>query len=116
MTFEMVWSVYPRKVAKKDAAKAWEKVKPEWHAVIVKAITAAKRTDQWRRDGGMFVPYLGTYLRGERWTDELESDLTMGECMWNCNGTREPGRPKCAKAGSKEKNGVIYCADHAGRV
>lgn len=116
ITFESVWKIYPRKVAKKDAEKAWSKVKPEYRQAIFDAVTRARQTDQWRRDGGMFVPYLATYLRGERWNDEIESEATMGQCCWNQNGTREPGRPRCTSPASKEKNGVIYCNAHAGMV
>jgi hypothetical protein len=117
ITFDDAWASYPRKVAKKDAMKAWAQIKPEWHTTIIEAIGRSRRTDQWRKDGGAFIPYFATWLRGERWNDEfdVEVDLTMGQCCWNQHGTRENG-PRCALPATKEKNGVVYCAAHAGRV
>jgi hypothetical protein len=115
--FDAFWRAYPRKVARKDAEKAWLSVKPDDRPKIIAAIARAKKCDDWRRDGGRYIPYAGTYLRGERWNDEfdVEVDLTMGQCCWNQHGTRENG-PRCALPATKEKNGVVYCAAHAGRV
>jgi hypothetical protein len=117
ITFDMAWSRYPRKVAKKDAMKAWAGVSPVDYPVIMKAIEAHRKSDQWRKDNGSYIPYFSTWLRGERWNDEfdVEVDLTMGQCCWNQHGTRENG-PRCALPATKEKNGVVYCAAHAGRV
>lgn len=115
-SFSDFWRAYPRRVARKDAEKAWAKIHPEDYAKIFAAILKARKSDDWKRDDGRYIPYPATYLRGERWTDELESDLTMGECMWNVNGNREYGKGKCTKQGSKEKNGVVYCQTHAAMV
>lgn len=113
--FDDFWQLYPRRVAKKDAEKAWKAVPREAYPLIFAALPKQRQTDDWRRDSGKFIPYPASYLRGERWTDELQADLTMGECMWNINGNREDG-PKCSKPGTTEKNGAIYCAGHANRV
>jgi hypothetical protein len=115
-TFADFWKLYPRRVARKDAEKAWLRIEPEIYPKIFAAVAKARTTDDWRRENGKYVPYPASYLRGERWDDELETDLTMGVCCWNQNGTREPGKPRCARPATKEKNGVVYCADHAGRV
>jgi hypothetical protein len=116
ITFDTFWRAYPRRVARKDAEKAWAKIPPEQHQQILNAITQARKSDDWRRDEGRYIPYPASYLRGERWTDELESDLTMGQCCWNQNGGREEGKPRCPNGASVEKNGVVYCKAHAGRV
>lgn len=114
-TFSDFWRLYPRRVARKDAEKAWARVKPEDYPKIFAAVERAKQTDDWNRENWRFVPYPATYLRGERWEDELDAPL-MGQCCWNQNGTREPGSPRCNKQASKEKNGVVYCTIHAGQV
>lgn len=116
ITFADFWKAYPRRVARKDAEKSWAKIPAETHRKILEAVLKARSTEDWRKDNGRFIPYPATYLNGERWEDELDTDMTMGECMWNCNGTREPGQPKCSQPGVKEKNGVIYCASHMTRV
>jgi hypothetical protein len=112
VSFSDFWAKYPRRVAKKDAEKAWRGIEPIEHQKILRALEQQKRSDQWRREGGQYVPYAASWLRGERWTDELEGDLSMGECAWNRHGTREPGKPKCTNAGSTEKNGIVYCQQH----
>jgi hypothetical protein len=115
-SFADFWRAYPRRVAKKDAERAWLKIAAECYPKIFAAIAKAKRSDDWRRDEGRYIPYPASWLRGERWDDELESDLTMGQCHWNINDNREPGKGRCNNQASREKNGVVYCAAHMGRV
>jgi hypothetical protein len=113
VSFSDFWAKYPRKVAKKDAERAWKQIDPTEHQKVLAAIDRHRKSEQWRKDGGQFIPFPASWIRGERWTDELEGDLSMGECCWNRNGTREPGKPKCTTSGSTEKNGIVYCAHHA---
>ena len=45
----------------------------------------ACQQEQWRHDGGKWIPYAGTYLRGERWADVHEIELTNvvdGKMWW----------------------------------
>lgn len=69
--FEEFWDAYPRKAGKRDAAKAWAKLKPDdaLCGTIMAALEQHKRCDMWAKDDGRFVPYPATYLRGERWND-----------------------------------------------
>lgn len=70
VSFDKFWSIYPRKVAKKKAMQLWEKLNPNPLLVekIIKAISAAAETDQWRRG---FIPHPTTYISQERWNDEI---------------------------------------------
>lgn len=70
--FERVWSVYPRKVGKDAAAKAFAKRKPDAALVdtMVKAIEAQRSSREWQKDGGQFIPHLATWLNGGRWMDD----------------------------------------------
>ena len=75
--FESWWKQYPRKLAKGDARKAWHqtsKIRPPVGRLI-KAVIAARGCEQWRKDGGSFIPYPATWLRQERWEDVHEIDL-----------------------------------------
>jgi hypothetical protein len=77
MSFDEFWKAYPRKIAKADARKAWEqteKFRPKTEEVL-KAVETAKKTEDWRKDGGKFIPYPATWLRGERWEDDYGIDL-----------------------------------------
>lgn len=113
--FEKAWSTYPRRVAKKDAQKAWAKVDSKEHQKILLAIASQRKSESWRKDGGKFIPHFATWLNGERWNDELDADLSMGECSWNCNGNRGP-EPKCTNAATVEKKGTAYCKRHGDQV
>ena len=72
--FEMFWEVYPKKVAKQAAVKAWQKLKPgdELTAIIVESVKQQTHSEQWSKDNGRFIPYPATWLNGERWKDEAE--------------------------------------------
>jgi hypothetical protein len=67
--FEAFWMAYPRKVGKKAAAQAWQRLAPDdaLAAVIVDAVRAQHLEDRDRQ----FVPHPATWLNGERWTDEV---------------------------------------------
>lgn len=70
--FELFWSDYPRKEGKKAARKAWDKIRPGQDQLgqILNALRIQKRSDQWTRDGGQYIPHPATWLNGERWKDE----------------------------------------------
>lgn len=72
--FDTFWKAYPRKVNKQAAQKAFDKLKPS--ADLFKAIMAGlenhKKSNQWTRDNGQYIPHASTWLNGKRWEDELE--------------------------------------------
>ncbi len=72
--FDLFWSVYPKRVGKKDAIKAWGQIKPNEETVkaIIEGVERWKASEQWTKDGGQFIPYPATFLRGERWNDECQ--------------------------------------------
>ena len=75
--FDTFWALYPKKVAKADARKAWAQTKdirPELTNLLT-AITSACKTESWMKSGGAFIPYPATWLRGERWDDIHEVTL-----------------------------------------
>lgn len=63
---------YPVKKRKDAARKAWEKLNPspELIATIMKALEAQKRSPEWLRDGGRYIPHPATWLNERRWEDE----------------------------------------------
>lgn len=70
--FETLWSEYPRKVGKDAAAKAFAKRRPDAAllAAMVAAVKAQRQSEQWRKDGGQFIPHLSTWINEGRWQDE----------------------------------------------
>jgi len=69
--FFTFWSAYPVKKGKGNAEKSWEKLQPDIE-VVLSAIEAQKKTDQWVKDNGKFIPYPATWLNQRRWEDEVE--------------------------------------------
>jgi hypothetical protein len=72
--FDRFWAEYPRKVGKKDAQKAWKKLKPSKSLVdkMINAVEEQKRSDQWNRGGGRYIPNPSTWINQGRWDDELK--------------------------------------------
>jgi DNA replication protein DnaC len=75
-TFENFWLLYPRKVAKLDARKAWLRLKPAQAAECLTSLVGWRKV--WMARGELeFVPHAATWLNGERWEDELPATQTM---------------------------------------
>lgn len=73
--FERFWKLYPKRVGKGDAFKAYEKSRKRVDfQTISEAIESQKKSDQWNRDGGQYIPNPATWLNQDRWEDELELD------------------------------------------
>ena len=72
--FLAFWEKYPNKKAKMAAWKAWQKngIKKVPLETILKAIELQKNTDQWKKDGGQFIPHPATWLNQHRWEDEID--------------------------------------------
>ena len=70
--FAEFWKAYPKKVGKASCLKAWKKLKPtaELHDHIMAALEDQKRSEQWQREGGRFIPNPLTWLNQGRWDDE----------------------------------------------
>lgn len=73
--FDRFWKVYPRHVAKANARKAFEKLKPtpELLDAILVAIAAQRVSPAWLKDNGQFIPHPTTWLNGRRWEDEIQA-------------------------------------------
>ena len=89
--FQAFWEVWPKRCAKADARKAWAQTKdirPEL-TNLLSAVKAACKTEAWMKSGGAFIPYPATWLRGERWEDELEVFLpnVVNEKPWHETAT-----------------------------
>lgn len=71
--FDRFWAAYPKKIAKKDAEKAFRKLDPDdgLLAAMMASLDRWKMSEQWTRDGTAYVPNPATWLNGERWKDEV---------------------------------------------
>ncbi|MDD0969705.1 helix-turn-helix domain-containing protein [Pseudomonas aphyarum] len=71
--FDQFWKLYPKKKSRKDALKAWAKLKPndELRQTLITALGRHCISEDWAKDGGRYIPNAATWLNGERWHDEL---------------------------------------------
>lgn len=70
--FAIFWKLYPKKVSKADAVKAWGKIKKDMLPTIMQALSDHLVCDQWVKDGGQFVPNAATWLNKKKWEDEVK--------------------------------------------
>jgi hypothetical protein len=68
--FNQFWEAYPKKVGRDAALKSWEKVKPPIDDVIY-SLAWQKKTEQWSKNNGQYIPNPSTYLNQGRWKDEM---------------------------------------------
>ena len=75
--FEQFWAVYPKRIGKGAAYRSWLKIKPNNGIlkIIINSIEKQKHCDQWKRDGGQFIPHPATWLNQSRWEDETHVKL-----------------------------------------
>ena len=73
--FDRFWSAYPRKVAKPAAIKQFKAIDPDEETLqkMLSAIEKNKRSEQWQKDGGQFIPYPATWLHQRRWEDQTQA-------------------------------------------
>lgn len=75
MMFERFWRAYPacRHVHKDRAARAWRKLNPDLETCrrMSDALETQKRSAQWTKDGGEYIPHPATWLNGRYWEAEI---------------------------------------------
>jgi len=72
--FDLFWSVYPRKVKKREALDVWKRKKldSKFQVLISDVENRLQKDDAWKNG---FIPHPTTYLRGERWNDEIQKPV-----------------------------------------
>lgn len=82
--FERFWAVYPRKVGKGAAKRSFLKYKPDDALTekMISAVEAQKQTEQWKRDGGQYIPHPATWLNQMRWEDELMPEAPRQDTVY----------------------------------
>ena len=73
--FSDFWLMYPRRVARKDAVRAWCRLSSAEQVAALTGLVGWRR--EWlRRDELQYVPHPATWLNGARWEDELPVTAT----------------------------------------
>jgi len=71
--FDTFWAAYPKKRSKDEAKAAWKKLNPDaaLQRVMLAAIDQQRRSVDWSRDNGQYIPHPATWINKKRWTDEI---------------------------------------------
>jgi hypothetical protein len=67
--FEKFWESYPRKTGKGAARNAWAKAKLPEIDLILSALHKAKKSPDWLKERGAYIPHPATWLNQCRWED-----------------------------------------------
>jgi hypothetical protein len=71
--FDKFWQAYPKKKGKGAAEKAFNNAKKlsDFNLdAIIMAIEKQKKSQDWKKDGGQFIPHPSTWINQKRWLDE----------------------------------------------
>ena len=72
--FDAFWQAYPKKKSKGQAEKAFVKINPDeqFLATMLAAIEQAKKSGDWLKEDGKYIPYPATWLNAKGWEDEYK--------------------------------------------
>ena len=79
--FNIFWEEYPKKVSKLKAFDTFKKIKPtdDLIKIIISKLELLKKTDDWIKDNGQYIPNPATWLNGHRWEDEIKPGGNNGK-------------------------------------
>ena len=69
--FEAFWKAYPKRIGKAKALAAWKRAKRPALEDVLCRLEALKASDQWKKDGGQFIPHPATWINRGGWDDEV---------------------------------------------
>lgn len=72
--FDKFWEEYPKKENKQITEVVWMNLNPNssLQEKIIKDVKHKKNTDDWKREGGKYIPQPKNYIQGRRWEDKTE--------------------------------------------
>lgn len=71
-TFEQFWKVYPKRKSRGQAEKAFSKINPDEQLLtkILESVERAKKSEDWIKENGKYIPHPATWLNAKGWLDE----------------------------------------------
>ena len=72
--FEAFWNAYPKvkQKSKQEAREAFAKVDVPLQTLL-DALEVQKRSNDWTKDGGQYIPYPAKWLNKRRWEDSMDA-------------------------------------------
>ncbi len=75
--FQRFWDLYPKKSNRMRALEAFQEVQVPIQ-VLLDALGKQRRSHQWNRENGRFIPQPATWLKERRWEDQLPAPVPKG--------------------------------------
>ena len=77
LRFDVWYDVYPKKRNPGDAERAWLKLKPDADqlAAMLAALEWQKRSRDWTKEGGQYIPLPASYLSNRAWLNEPDEPI-----------------------------------------
>jgi len=79
--FDEFWKAYPKKKNKGQAEKAFKRINGTSLDTLLSAIESAKKSPEWTKENGQYIPYPATWLNAKGWEDEA-IDIKSGAEQW----------------------------------
>jgi hypothetical protein len=76
MNFNDFYTLYPRKMGRKDAERAWNRLTSIQQTECLEAMPNYLKYWKIKETAKDFIPYPSTFLNQERWTDEIDIEPT----------------------------------------
>ena len=108
--FARFWAAYPKKRSKGQAEKAWAKLQPDEQLVetMLAAIERAKTSEEWRKEGGRYIPYPATWLNAKGWEDEYTPVEEVNRIGTYQQGFIKPGVTKSLDEARRNRFAALY--------
>lgn len=83
--FEIFYKEYPRKVGKRKSKETFNKINPNQQLLdkMLKSIEHVKKSDDWQKENGKYIPHPATWLNQERWEDEINEKPKRYDEDWD---------------------------------
>ena len=80
-TFKTFWQEYPKKRNLGDAEKAWSNINfvDGLFEKILYKVETLKKTEDWKKENGKYIPYPATWLNRKGWEDEVNNPFPRQE-------------------------------------
>lgn len=72
--FKRFWDAYPKQKGKTEAREAFAKVDVPID-VLLSALETQKRSRDWIKEGGQYIPYPAKWLNKRRWEDSVDVNI-----------------------------------------
>ena len=87
--FLAFWDLYPNRKNKGAAFKAFKKINQSEYVVIKDGLESAKKSKEWEKDNGQYIPHPASWLNARGWEDEsheLTKPFDVNEFMKKASG------------------------------